>query len=190
LIQAGSFREDLFYRLNVVPIELPPLRERREDIEVLAVHFLAEAAGEGLPRRQMTRDAIEELERRPWRGNVRELRNVIYRLALMARDEMIDKAALHDILNDLPEAALPIPSGDPVTFDAAVEDFLARENPSPGTLYHTALAAFERPLIAHALAQTGGNQLRAAKLLGINRNTLRKRINDLELGSDRFSRPV
>ncbi len=190
LIQAGGFREDLFYRLNVVPIELPALRERREDIEVLTLHFLAEAAAEGLPRRQLTREAIEELERRPWRGNVRELRNVVYRLALMARDDLIDKAALQDILNEQPEPVFPVAAAEPVTFEAAVEDWLLREKPSPGTLYHSALAAFERPLIVHALTQTGGNQLRAAKLLGINRNTLRKRITDLELGSDRYVRPV
>jgi len=190
LIDAGAFREDLYYRLNVVPIELPPLRARREDIEVLSAQFLAEAAAEGLPRRHLTRTAIEELEGRPWRGNVRELRNVIYRLALMAREERIDKAALQDILSDQALAGELARETDPVTFEDAVKAWLRLENPPPGTLYHSALAAFEKPLITHALAQTGGNQLRAAKLLGINRNTLRKRIADFELVADRYNRPV
>ncbi|MEO1490102.1 MAG: sigma-54 dependent transcriptional regulator [Pseudomonadota bacterium] len=187
LIAAGSFREDLFYRLNVVPIELPPLRERREDIEVLTVHFLTEAAAEGLPRRQIAADAIAALEERPWRGNVRELRNVVYRLALMAREDVIDASALADLLSEDTGARADRASSEPITFEAAVEDWLARENPASGTVYHSALAAFEKPLLEYALGQTGGNQLRAAKLLGINRNTLRKRIADLELEPGRYS---
>ncbi|MGN6355939.1 MAG: sigma-54-dependent transcriptional regulator, partial [Novosphingobium sp.] len=93
MIAAGQFREDLFYRINVVPIHLPALRERPGDIEALARHFLGLAAGEGLPRRQLTPEAAALLARQPWRGNVRELRNFIYRLALLAREDLIDVAA-------------------------------------------------------------------------------------------------
>lgn len=181
MIAAGTFREDLFYRLNVVPIELPPLRDRREDIEALAQHFLVLAAEDGLPRRQLSAEAMKRLEARNWRGNVRELRNVIYRLALMAREDVIDAPSVADIIGD--ETPAPPPSG-PVTdcgIAAAVTGWLAEENPAPGTIYRRVLAAFERPLIEHALARTGGNQLRAAELLGINRNTLRKRISELDL---------
>ncbi|MFN3988797.1 MAG: sigma-54-dependent transcriptional regulator [Erythrobacter sp.] len=181
MIAAGAFREDLFYRLNVVPIELPPLRERREDIEALAQHFLVLAAEDGLPRRQLSAEAVRRLEARQWRGNVRELRNVVYRLALMAREDMIDAATVTDILGE--ESPAPQPA-DPLSecgFAAAVAAWLAAESPPPGTIYRRALAAFERPLIEHALVRTGGNQLRAAELLGINRNTLRKRISELEL---------
>lgn len=189
MIAAGEFREDLFYRLNVVPIELPPLRDRREDVDVLAQHFLAQAAEDGLPRRQLTREAVELLELRRWRGNVRELRNVIYRLALMAREDVIDAASLEDILGE--EAAFSRGSdADQDGIAAAMDEWLEREAPASGTLYSAALAAFEKPLIEHALGQTGGNQLRAAKLLGINRNTLRKRIGELEIVPDRFARPV
>ncbi len=187
MIAAGSFREDLYYRLNVVPIELPPLRERREDIEVLAQHFLAQAVEDGLPRRQLTSEAVEQLEARSWRGNVRELRNVIYRLALMSREDVIDSDALDDILGS--EAPSP-GEAQKGGIAAALEAWLAREEPAAGTLYASAVAAFEKPLIEHALSRTGGNQLRAAKLLGINRNTLRKRIGELEIEPDRFARPL
>jgi len=190
MIVAGKFREDLFYRLNVVPIELPPLRDRREDIDVLSQHFLAQAADDGLPRRQLTKDAIDNLARRNWRGNVRELRNVTYRLALMSREDLIDAESLNDILGA--EAAF---SGDGegdgyAGIGAALDIWLAQEEPASGTVYASALAAFEKPLIEHALGRTSGNQLRAAKLLGINRNTLRKRITELQIEPDRFARPV
>lgn len=189
MIAAGKFREDLFYRLNVVPIELPPLRERREDIEVLSQHFLAQAVEDGLPRRQFTAAAMSALEARNWRGNVRELRNVVYRLALMSRDDTIDAASLADILgHEAPFAPEGAASHDAI--GPALDIWLAREEPAPGTVYASALAAFEKPLIEHALGQTGGNQLRAAKLLGINRNTLRKRIGELRIEPDRFARPL
>ncbi|MEM7700540.1 MAG: nitrogen regulation protein NR(I) [Pseudomonadota bacterium] len=188
LIAKGTFREDLFYRLNVVPIALPPLRERPEDIEVLASHFLAQAADEGLPRRSLTADAVEALEKHTWRGNVRELRNVMFRLAVLARDDVVEAAQLDDlILSELTSSVSPIHLGPP-DFEAAVTHWLHEEDPAHGTVYHRALAAFEKPLIEHALAETRGNQLRAAKLLGINRNTLRKRIGELGVEPDRFAR--
>lgn len=192
LIEAGRFREDLFYRLNVVPIELPPLRERREDIEVLARHFLAQAVDEGLPLRVFTPEAFEALSKRHWRGNVRELRNAIYRLAVMSRKDEIDNEVLIDTLGE--ERAIFTPEDDADHPDAgiaaALEQWLLRQDPPHGTVYGGALSAFEKPLIEYALRQTGGNQLRAAKLLGINRNTLRKRITELSIEPDRFARPL
>ena len=173
MIAAGGFREDLYYRLNVVPIVLPPLRERREDIAALARHFLAQATADGLPSRQLAGSAIGLLEQQPWRGNVRELRNVVYRVALMARQSVVEADALAPLLADEPASATP------PDFASALAGFLATSSPAEGKLYDTALAAFERPLFAHALAATGNNQLRAARLLGINRNTLRKRLVDL-----------
>ncbi|QFT77928.1 nitrogen regulation protein NR(I) [Erythrobacter sp. THAF29] len=190
MIAAGTFREDLYYRLNVVPIHLPPLRERREDIEALSQHFLAQAAEEGLPRRRLALEAVEALEKRAWRGNVRELRNVIYRLVLMARDDTIDAGSLHDIVGEeqLAPAAGNESSGGVIA--QALGAWLANESPAHGTVYSQAIAAFEKPLIEHALGETSGNQLRAAKLLGINRNTLRKRIGELGIEPERFARPV
>lgn len=185
MIAAGQFREDLFYRLNVVPIQLPPLRERAGDIEALARHFLLQAAEEGLPRHQLTRDAGEVLVRQPWRGNVRELKNFIFRLALLAREEMIDAPTVLAMLEDRPTSTAP---AEGATFASALDNWLGQTAPAEGTLYHAALAAFERPLFERALGETNGNQLRAAHLLGINRNTLRKRLDELAIDPERFVR--
>ena len=184
LIAAGRFREDLFYRLNVVPIHLPPLRERPDDIAALTRHFLNLAASDGLPRRRMGDDAITLLKRHPWRGNVRELRNFAYRAALLAREDEIDVVTVNHLLADRPIAE---EAGSDVSWPAALSAWLAQADVAPGALYDAALAAFEKPLFEPALTRTGGNQLRAAALLGINRNTLRKRRNDLAIDPDEFS---
>lgn len=184
MIAAGTFREDLFYRLNVVPIQLPPLRDRVDDIGALARHFLRLAASEGLPLRQLDDAAIAMLERQAWRGNVRELKNTIYRLALMARDDLIDSETISTVLD---EAMLVAGSGDQRDgFASALEGWLTLHGPANGKLYQRSLSAFEKPLFEHALRQTAGNQLRAAELLGINRNTLRKRLVQLMIDPDRF----
>ena len=187
MIADGLFREDLFYRLNVVPIELPPLRERTEDIGVLAQHFLTQAAEDGLSRRQFAPEGIAELESRVWRGNVRELRNVVYRLALMARDDVISSASIADIIG---EEAVPGEGNDTDQMASAVGGWLAQNRPASGTVYHSALAAFEKPLMEHALSETSGNQVRAAQLLGINRNTLRKRLGELGIQAERFAKTL
>ena len=194
LIIDGLFREDLYYRLNVVPITLPPLRERPDDVEALARHFLALAAREGLPRRQLTPGAAEVLAGQPWRGNVRELRNFIYRLALLAREDVVDADAVRAQVEALPRAESRggAEAGEPVSvgIETALLDWLATERPGEGTVYDAALAAFERPLFAQVLRETGGNQLRAAQRLGINRNTLRKRLSDLAMDPDSFARRI
>ncbi len=184
MIREGRFREDLFYRLNVVPIQLPPLRERAEDIEPLIRHFLGQAAAEGLPARTADTSAIAELSGYPWRGNVRELRNAIFRLALMAREDRIDVRTVREILGETQEIA---GTGQVAGFEEALALWLNETGPSDGTLYHSALSAFERPLFEHALRRTGGNQLRAARLLGINRNTLRKKLAELAIDPEQFA---
>ena len=186
MIAAGQFREDLYYRINVVPIDLPPLRVRSDDIAALARHFLAQAATEGLPRRHITPEAIDILQNQKWRGNVRELRNFIYRLALLARDDVVDVAALLPMLSQATRNDEPNPQA--LSLDTAVCQWLAETNPQNGSIYDQALAAFERPLFIEILQKTGGNQLRAAQLLGINRNTLRKRLGDLALDAEAFTR--
>ena len=189
LISAGLFREDLFYRLNVVPIAMPPLRERPDDIEALARHFLQLATEEGLPRRQLTAQAGALLSQQPWRGNVRELKNFVYRLALLAREDVIDADSVASLLPE--DTPAPAADGDEsLDLGSAVRAWLSRERPTPGSIYETALAAFERPLLAQVLYETGGNQLRAAQALGINRNTLRKRLVDLGLDPDNFTRRI
>ncbi|MED5545332.1 MAG: nitrogen regulation protein NR(I) [Pseudomonadota bacterium] len=188
-IAAGRFREDLFYRLNVVPIHMPPLRERRDDIEVLARHFLQQAASEGLPRRQLTPAASRLLGEQAWPGNVRELKNFIYRLTLLAREDMIDVEVVVPLLRQAASAE-PAPEGDPERSDieTAIVQWLESAQPASGTIYASALAALERPLFASILRQTAGNQLRAAQALGINRNTLRKRLSELALDPEEFAR--
>lgn len=185
MIAAGTFREDLYYRLNVVPIQLPPLRERRDDIEPLARHFLRKAASEGLPQRRLSPQAIAVLNAQQWRGNVRELRNFMFRAALLAREDEIDAATINDLLDTAPAEPAITVGGD---IGNAVSTWLSSAQLPDGNLYYAALAVLERPLFEHALAVTGGNQLRAAHLLGINRNTLRKRLGDLDIDPERFGK--
>lgn len=177
MIAAGSFREDLFYRLAVVPIHLPPLRDRREDVGALTRHFLTQAEAENLPRRGIEEAAIAALAARHWPGNVRELRNAVFRLALMAREAVIDPLLVEEALGAT-DSAPGVVAARP-GFAAALDRWIEAEKPADGTLYHRALAELEKPLFDHALARTGGNQIAAARLLGINRNTLRKHLSDL-----------
>ncbi len=182
LIAQGKFREDLFYRLNVVPINMPPLRDRTDDIGLLAQHFLALAANEGLPSRKIDDGAIGLLMTMPWRGNIRELKNLIYRLALVCRDDVITEAAVAQYIEPTNESGAPVQSA---SFEAAVAQFL-REHRLRGSsrekIYQRALAEFEIPLLRHVMRQAKGNQLKAASLLGINRNTLRKKLTEYAIG--------
>jgi two-component system nitrogen regulation response regulator GlnG len=182
----GQFREDLFYRLNVVPIALPALRERRQDIALLARHFLDHAAVQGLPRRQLATDAITVLGAHHWPGNVRELENLMRRIAVLARDEVIGADAIRTMIGTHagPEETVDVEIGQAVR---AMIDRIARENPASlddGTLYERVIGEVERPLIEAMLARHGQNQLRAARALGINRNTLRKRLDTLGIDID------
>ena len=178
MIAKGSFREDLFYRLNVVPINMPPLRDRTEDIGLLAQHFLMLAAKDGLPIRKIDESAISTLMTMPWRGNIRELRNLIYRLALVCREDIITDTTVLQNVENAPDSDAPLQGA---SFEAAVTQFL-REHKLRGSsrerLYPKALAQFEIPLLQAVMRQVKGNQLKAAALLGINRNTLRKKLTD------------
>ncbi|MBX9643128.1 MAG: sigma-54 dependent transcriptional regulator [Novosphingobium sp.] len=185
MIAAGTFREDLFYRLNVVPITLPPLRERPDDVAALARHFLQQAALEGLPRRRLSDDAARLLASQPWRGNVRELRNFIYRMALLAREDLVDAKGLEPLLASAPTGSA---DAERAELNTAVVSWLGENRPAAGQVYDAALAAFERPLFIEVLRQTGGNQLRAAQHLGINRNTLRKRLTELAIDPGELQR--
>ncbi|MGE3148345.1 MAG: nitrogen regulation protein NR(I) [Pseudorhodoplanes sp.] len=186
LIQQGLFREDLFFRLNVVPLRLPPLRERIEDVPDLIRHFFALAEKEGLPPKQIDQAAIERLKRYAWPGNVRELENLARRLAALYPQETISAAVIDSELIPPPTNA-PDESREPETLSVAVERHLAKyfagfDNgvPPPG-LYHRILREIEYPLLTAALTAMRGNQIRAADLLGVNRNTLRKKIRDLDI---------
>ena len=179
LVGEGAFREDLFYRLNVVPIAIPSLRQRRDDIGLLARHFLDKAAQEGLPRKRLDTTAVARLERHDWPGNVRELENMMRRAAALVRDDMITAEGLAR-LSATPGGG----EGPAVSIDAAVRAWIAEQPLSDeGTLHEQLVALAERPLIEAVLARTRGNQLRAARMLGINRNTLKKKIDDLGIAA-------
>jgi two-component system, NtrC family, nitrogen regulation response regulator GlnG len=185
LIRQGLFREDLYYRLNVVPIRMPPLRERREDITELVKHFLAQSAEEGLPWKIVDGQALERLKAYHWPGNVRELENVVRRLAALYSQETI---GIDVIEAELSEAAPPVnderqSNGLSESVEQHIRDYFAAHDgtlPPPG-LYDRILKEVERPLIALTLGATRGNQLKAADLLGLNRNTLRKKIRELNI---------
>ena len=185
-VGSGQFREDLFYRLNVVPIALPALRERRQDIPLLARHFLESAASQGLPRRQLSDGAQASLAAHDWPGNVRELENLMRRLAVLARDELIDAPTIRDLLGAPGTAGGE--AADPGIAEAVrhLVERIARERPDAledGSLYDRVIGEVERPLIETMLARHGGNQLRAARALGLNRNTLRKRLDTLGISA-------
>jgi two-component system nitrogen regulation response regulator GlnG len=182
LIRSGQFREDLFYRLNVVPLRLPPLRERVEDIPDLVRHFIARSVAEGLPPKSVNSEALAVLKSYSWPGNVRELENLVRRLCALHVDDVIGPQAVRSAL----------PGRDPAPTDrgslgGAVEHHLGTyfrahggDLPPPG-LYDRVLREIERPLILLSLTATRGNQVKAAQLLGLNRNTLRKKIRELDI---------
>jgi two-component system nitrogen regulation response regulator GlnG len=199
LIQQGLFREDLFFRLNVVPLRLPPLRERAEDIPDLAHHFFRLAVEEGLPLKSLDHGAVERLKKHRWPGNIRELENLVRRLAALYPQEEITEQLVESELNAdkplggaLAEAAPARAAGvaaadDEATLSLSIERHLnalfksyGDQLPPPG-LYHRVLRELEYPLISAALAATRGNQIKAAELLGLNRNTLRKKVRDLDI---------
>ncbi len=187
-VASGQFREDLFYRLNVVPIALPALRERRQDIPLLARHFLENAALQGLPRRRIDAHALDVLVAHDWPGNVRELENMMRRLAVLARDEVIDADAVRIMLGEARSLIVQQSDGGAGgDLSAAVHAYLTRlatthpQALDDGTLYDRIIGEVERPLIEAMLARHGGNQLRTARAMGINRNTLRKRLDSLSI---------
>jgi DNA-binding NtrC family response regulator len=157
MVADGKFQEDLFYRLNVIPIEIPPLRERRQDIPALAEHFRGEVnAREGRSVRGFALDVMQRLCSYDWPGNVRELENLIERLVVVAGGRMV---MIEDLPPSLRTSVIDLESG-------------TLELPATGVDLRTLLAQLEEKLIGQALERTGGNKNRAAELLGLNRTTL------------------
>ena len=177
LMKEGRFREDLYYRLNVVTVNLPPLRERRRDIPLLVEHFLAKHVEE-LGERGVAPDALDRLVGHEWPGNVRELENVVQRAMVMATGGAI-------LPEHLPIG--PVSAAASVAVDASLEEVIERKlmecvrglrEHASANLYDLMIGLVEKPLLRAVLRETGGNQVRAAQILGINRNTLRKKLTE------------
>ncbi|MDE2578433.1 MAG: nitrogen regulation protein NR(I) [Hyphomicrobiales bacterium] len=194
-IGQGLFREDLFFRLNVVPLRLPPLRERSEDIPDLVRHFFQLAASEGLPLKRMEPAALDRLKRHRWPGNIRELENLTRRFAALYPQETVSvqlvEAELAQEAETIEPPGQPRSASPPGQGESSLSESVERHMaalfksygeglPPPG-LYHRVLRELEYPLLSAALAATRGNQIKAAELLGLNRNTLRKKIRDLDI---------
>lgn len=187
LMEAGKFRQDLFYRLGGVTLAVPALRERVEDIPLLADHFLTRAERDGLGTRRFSAEAMALVRAYAWPGNVRQLENTVRRLVVTSSEEEITRTEVEFVLGNQP-AIEPLRSGgEGEKLSASIARHLRRyfdlhggNLPAPG-LYDRILREMEAPLIEIALDATGGNQARCADLLGINRNTLRKKITDLDI---------
>ena len=191
LIENGEFREDLFYRLNVVPISIPPLRERKEDIPELVNHFLDKAKDQQLEPKKFTTESFQILEKYQWPGNVRELENFILKLCALYTDENI-------MNDDLAEEILNLQKLDQQMLDTEnqfskiLENYLSRNinkinKEYQGDVYNYFVTELEKVLLLEVLKNKNGNQLKAAELLGLNRNTLRKKITELNISIDQES---
>jgi two-component system nitrogen regulation response regulator GlnG len=176
------FREDLFYRLNVVPINLAPLRERKEDVPLLVDYFLKKTCAElDLPLRRCSPEALRLLSKYSWPGNIRELENTIKRAVILCPDPLLTEV-------DFPTLTAPRSGSSSAVEERSLEalvDMKLREcfthmdRMETGDIYSVVLQQVERPLICFVLEKTRSNQVKAADILGINRNTLRKKIQEL-----------
>lgn len=185
-MEAGAFRQDLYYRLGGVNVAVPSLRERVEDIPLLAEHFLARAERDGLTPRQFSNDAKTLIRTYSWPGNVRQLENTIRRLVVTSSEDEISESEVEFILGSQP-AMEPLDGGGSDKLSASIAKHLRRYFDlhggvlPPAGLYQRILQEVEVPLIEITLDATGGNQAKCADLLGINRNTLRKKITELDI---------
>ena len=186
-MEDAGFRQDLFYRLNGVTVTVPSLRERVDDIPLLADHFLVRAERDGVPSRRFDGPAMEMIRAYSWPGNVRQLENTVRRLVVTGNEDQISRAETESVLGNQPAMEPLSGSGERDQLSSSVGKHLRRYFdlhggvlPPPG-LYQRILREVETPLIEIALDATGGNQAKCADLLGINRNTLRKKITDLDI---------
>ena len=188
LIEKGEFREDLFYRLNVVPINIPPLRERKEDIPELVNHFLEKAKTLKLEPKKFNTESFQILEKYQWPGNVRELENFILKLCALYADEIIMNEDLVKEIKNLQKLDQQMLDTDS-QFSKILEKYLSKNinkinTEYQGDVYNYFVTELEKVLLFEVLKNKNGNQLKAAELLGLNRNTLRKKITELNISID------
>jgi two-component system nitrogen regulation response regulator GlnG len=178
-VRDGSFREDLYHRLNVIRVRLPAMRERREDIPLLARHFLARSSQQlGVEPKRLSDEVLAYLAQLDFPGNVRQLENLCHWLTVMAPGQVIGVSDLPAELRGEPAAASAGGAGWAATLEQEVERRLARGETG---IMEQLSRQFERLLIAKALAHTGGRRIEAASLLGIGRNTITRKIQELNL---------
>ena len=189
LARHGRFRDDLLLRLNVAIMHLPPLRERLDDLPDLARAYLFRAHRDGAPVKTLDESALQRLSRHSWPGNVRELENLMRRLAALYTEDFLTERLID---RELQEDSAPPSLAEPAhTVEDLVEQTLSPQFSAPGGelpaagLYDRTLESIERPLIRMTLRATRGNQIKAAEVLGINRNTLRKKIEMLGIDVSR-----
>ncbi|MBS1150979.1 MAG: frgC [Myxococcaceae bacterium] len=173
MVAEGKFREDLFFRLNVIPIRIPPLRDRGEDVGPLAVHFCREHGGlNDRPNAALTDDALALLQTQPWKGNVRQLKNFVERLVVMSDADRIDAAVVSRELSRSAEPPLSASVAAPVAIGGEASLDQSR-------------SAAERAAIQEALSRAGGNRTKAARLLGVARRTLYNKLDELGIDAKR-----
>lgn len=186
-MESGKVRQDLYYRMSGATIHIPALRERVDDVPLLVDHFLQRAERDGATKRWLTDDAEALFRAYSWPGNVRQLENAVRRLTLTARGEEISRSEVEQVLGSQPEMEPIMEGGESEKLSASVARHLRRyfdlhgNMLPPAGLYGRILREIELPMIEIALDATGGNQAKCADLLGINRNTLRKKITDLDI---------
>jgi two-component system nitrogen regulation response regulator GlnG len=183
LIDLGVFREDLYYRLNVVPIETPPLRDRIEDIPELIEHFLIKTEKSGLPSKKIDNNAIEAMKFYKWPGNVRELENFILRISALYSEDLLNIEIIKSELERLEGDSKNI---DELSLSSLIDQYFEKSkdkllNNNNKNIYSVIIEKVEKSLIENILDFTNGNQLKASEILGLNRNTLRKKIGDLSI---------
>lgn len=180
LTKENEFREDLYYRLNIISMQIPSLRERKEDIPVLVDYFIKKYSND-YKKKEIAVDVMNMLMRYPWYGNIRELENVIQSAVVMSTSDTIQICDLpghireHSVMTNM-ESLLE------GFIEAKIKEITSdRKECLEGRLYHTLLSLLERPILKSILRNTRGNQLLASRILGINRNTLRKKIKELKI---------
>jgi len=187
LMEKGTFRRDLFYRLNAVSVPVPPLRKRIDDVEILAQYFLSQISSDGVPELIWSEGALEWIKSYTWPGNVRQFKNLIMSLVATHRGELVSEKDIRTSLQGQPEIEFPNFGINNVKLRHSAEAYLRVHFdhcggvlPAPG-LYGRIIAEVEKPLLKFALDATRGNQAKCAKMLGINRNTLRKKISEQKI---------
>ncbi len=182
MVEKGQFREDLYYKLNIMPIYLPPLRDRTEDIPTLIDYFISSLSKNNNKKLIIDSSNIEILKDYNWPGNIQELRNIIERLFLVSNEKKITKSDIFTVLNDYQHQSSN--ENNNSTFESLIDEYISKffnsyDENKDKNIYQFFIKKIEKPLIESMLNYTRGNQIKASTLLGFNRNTLRKKINQL-----------